>query len=676
MKNKYLLIASVTLFGYGFSQGKLHEKISHVPSMFDGEIIDHSLNQPINVNRTVMWSEDFSQGLESANGTWTRTGSDGNLWQRVTTVRASCFTPVTNPNFPTRSNGFMVFHSDSANCIDANAGTFNQNSYFGELVSPSIDFTGVNAAILNFRQLFRHCCFGSFQNQVAVSNDGGLNWTSFNVSQGVPVNESSGIQNKFVNITSVIANQPDVKIKFIWNATNVSTHYFWAIDDIEISVAPDNDLSVTKIWTHDIFNKYDYSITPTHQTVPYTIGAIVANDGGEHQANVPINVKLLKNGTEEVYSADFLHDFLIARVDTLWFDTGFEISEVGDYTISVTVPDDDNNSNNTTSAVHVVSSNSYAHDFTTNGIHTFNITNHEDEEYAYGNFFEVERQATIEGVYVKFETGTVSGAEVDIRLNMYDGAVNFIDQKIYYVQPADLKKTIFIPFDSPHVLEAGTLYVIEVRKNLAIGRISLGNSVTGNEDNSTYCYGPFGAGQAIGWYIGWNFSPALRMAFPECPDGTNISIVGTNTATTTTLSSVTGGTEPYTFWWQGPNNFSSNRRNLTELTSGGAYTVTVIDANNCRATATYNSVLSTQEIENTFINVYPNPTSGIVHFELSENVNGISITDIRGQLIETVKVQNKNTNLDVSSYADGVYFFQLTNSNGELLKTERFVVNK
>ncbi len=44
---------------------------------------------------------------------------------------------------------------------------------------------------------------------------------------------------------------------------------------------------------------------------------------------------------------------------------------------------------------------------------------------------------------------------------------------------------------------------------------------------------------------------------------------------------VSGGTGPYTFAWTGPDGFTSNNEDITDL-SGGAYTVVVTDANGCQ----------------------------------------------------------------------------------------------
>src|SRR6056297_3300911 len=71
-------------------------------------------------NRTLLWSEDFSSGLESPNGQWTVAGANSDVWRHTTIVDSACYSGTGNEavDFTTRDNGFMIFHGDSVNCID------------------------------------------------------------------------------------------------------------------------------------------------------------------------------------------------------------------------------------------------------------------------------------------------------------------------------------------------------------------------------------------------------------------------------------------------------------------------------------------------------------------------------------------------------------------------------
>ena len=61
------------------------------------------------------------------------------------------------------------------------------------------------------------------------------------------------------------------------------------------------------------------------------------------------------------------------------------------------------------------------------------------------------------------------------------------------------------------------------------------------------------------------------------------------------------------------------------------------------------------------MNVYPNPTAGVVNVQLTMNnqplINGeIQLYDMYGKWLKTVKVEGKVTELDLSTFAAGVYF--------------------
>lgn len=64
----------------------------------------------------------------------------------------------------------------------------------------------------------------------------------------------------------------------------------------------------------------------------------------------------------------------------------------------------------------------------------------------------------------------------------------------------------------------------------------------------------------------------------EFPSGDNISCLGANDGSIESLAS--GGTPPYSYNWNGPNDFTSNDANITEL-EPGEYTLVVEDANDC-----------------------------------------------------------------------------------------------
>ncbi len=57
-------------------------------------------------------------------------------------------------------------------------------------------------------------------------------------------------------------------------------------------------------------------------------------------------------------------------------------------------------------------------------------------------------------------------------------------------------------------------------------------------------------------------------------------------------------------------------------------------------------------------NIYPNPTTGMVTVE-GENINVVSVYNAAGQLVNIVRANDSNVNVDLSSYGTGVYFLNV-----------------
>lgn len=76
------------------------------------------------------------------------------------------------------------------------------------------------------------------------------------------------------------------------------------------------------------------------------------------------------------------------------------------------------------------------------------------------------------------------------------------------------------------------------------------------------------------------------------------------------------------------------------------------------------------------ISLYPNPVSSSATIELGNNdVDLLNIVDMSGRIIETISVNNTTETINVETYTNGVYFYQVV-SNGTVLKTEKFIVAK
>jgi hypothetical protein len=72
--------------------------------------------------------------------------------------------------------------------------------------------------------------------------------------------------------------------------------------------------------------------------------------------------------------------------------------------------------------------------------------------------------------------------------------------------------------------------------------------------------------------------------------------------------------------------------------------------------------------------LYPNPSSSLVNFVTSEKAASVSIYDVNGNLVGRMPVNSSTARLDVSAYADGIYFYTTIDAAGNTLARGKFNV--
>ena len=82
-------------------------------------------------------------------------------------------------------------------------------------------------------------------------------------------------------------------------------------------------------------------------------------------------------------------------------------------------------------------------------------------------------------------------------------------------------------------------------------------------------------------------------------------------------------------------------------------------------------MISKEEVD---ISVYPNPTNGIIHLETNSSMDNFNLVlfNMNGNILYQQKVSgNKNSyqkEIDLSGFAKGVYFLQLSNASERYIK--------
>jgi len=82
--------------------------------------------------------------------------------------------------------------------------------------------------------------------------------------------------------------------------------------------------------------------------------------------------------------------------------------------------------------------------------------------------------------------------------------------------------------------------------------------------------------------------------------------------------------------------------------------------------------------ENFSIGIYPNPSTGIFHLHLSDEVLAEPVSaqvfNLEGQMIHEMPISEANTDLDVAFLSEGMYFLRLTGK--ESFQIEKIWVRK
>ena len=137
----------------------------------------------------------------------------------------------------------------------------------------------------------------------------------------------------------------------------------------------------------------------------------------------------------------------------------------------------------------------------------------------------------------------------------------------------------------------------------------------------------------------------------------------------------------YLYIYNGPDEFSAplTPNGLTGTTNPGMYNSTSFDgsltfkfysdqgvvAAGWNATITCTGTLG--EESNNFLDYsyYPNPTTGNVFITSKDAITEVAVYNVQGQLLFNQKMNELSTNVDMSQFASGTYFFKLKINESE-----------
>ncbi|MCF8276365.1 MAG: T9SS type A sorting domain-containing protein [Flavobacteriales bacterium] len=489
--------------------------------------IERTSNNSVRGGSPALWQEDFGGGFPNGWGIDDVTGL--NPWKWTTNGSHGYFNGNNNGggyadpmNSTTAGNGFLICDNDSANHFNYGqpSGTTYQylESYF---VTNQIDLgASYSSLLLEFEQSFR---FNNSVDLVVQVSADSVNWTSYKVQEGVDNNTASDDPDLVsVNISAAVGASQFVYLKIGWNARV----YYWMIDDMKIVEGLDNDLELTKAYHGDVVNDFVYSKIPLEQASEMVVGAAVTNLGGLTQTNVTVDYEILRGGTSVASgSFTFLNDIVAADTDTAWHATNYTPDQTGDYEVFMTVSadnTDENLDNQSNSSNMEVTEFVFAHDYDESfELQVWGRDDDNGSANAYGHgsvYIPYNSGSSIYAIQAAFGSNTTTGTSIIAEVHELGSSIqDIVDSYItvFDLVPGNVNggsgfffTTIVLDEEVP--LNAGTGYTIALQSDGGDDQLWL-LSNSGNEDNSTTLYGPYGTGGATNWYNGWNHTPGLRM---------------------------------------------------------------------------------------------------------------------------------------------------------------------
>lgn len=272
---------------------------------------------------------------------------NGFVWLWTKDTIKGRYTNVAPPSFfTTRADGFIAVPIDNYN---TQSGVATQVSDTWIQTAP-INCSAVSSVVVKFTQYFRLCC-SNYNLEMLVTNDDGVHWATYSVRYAVAGNTFTPVRfrNVEINISDVAAGMNNVKIRFYMHGPS---HYFWAIDDLNLTEAYDYDLVLEDYWAG--FNGgYGPDDSDGHinywpltqmgmngeligKIGEYYFRSAHLNQGIQDNDGAKLNVSVLKNGTEVANLNSPGMNLWKAERDTQRIATPFLATDYGDYQFNYT----------------------------------------------------------------------------------------------------------------------------------------------------------------------------------------------------------------------------------------------------------------------------------------------------------------------------------------------------
>lgn len=542
-------------------------------------------------------------------------------WQIVTTTPQYVDQYMGSMASSTAGDGFAVF--DGIQHLIA--GSVDFQDAIIEL-NDTINLSNYPSVTLEFEQRYR--AFNYDKTYVELSTDFGTTWTQIQINDQVATNDPAIQELVGINISSYVGGQSNVKIRFRWisdsDDDSYGSGYGWLIDDLKITVPPENDVQNLSSWIYgENSSGAEYGRTPiAHTEQNYFVGASVYNYGSMAQNNVTVSGDF--TGPTNFTTSASIN--LIESDSTEIVENLNSISlSVGYYSGIITA-----SSNGDTLGSGNFDDNTYLRNFEiTNDVYSLDgIGNHPSDYESIGSLgsnswtsaadglvcatlYPFKQQEIVNSVRAYLQSSSVAQSEVILYILDSLSFTNGLFSNSYFISEPYLV--------TPQDISNG--YIEIPVANLSGWDPSTNSS---SWENLTLPSGSYYA--ALELYSGGNTY--------------DIRILDDNTVPQPAWSSA--------IWFPGDQAY----------TNGNAFAIRMNLGSN----------VSIDENNLTKLNLYPNPAKNSINLNISNNhLNDYILIDLSGKVLSTGQFLN-SLNLDLNSCKEGVYILKVENQQNKFVR--------
>lgn len=471
MKNAYLLAPALLTGALAFGQIGTNMPTQNA-DVKPGKVTDKLVDNGVFHNfgkaaGDLIYSEDFNGSL---NGWGGNPSTQDSLWKIDFDGPSGTFAgPTEVINSTTAGNGFAIMDGDAANpnapYIDKVAG----------MNSPAIDMTGISNALVTFEHRYRHCCSNDFYPRLLVSTDDFATSTEYDVTiPGMDVNAVPDTYRHKVDISDFLAtatNLSNLKIRFFFDGTGGTSHYYWQVDDIAIYESFNYDSGMGEV---DFFSGNEgipYYRVPVSQIVPVTFTTVATNYGVQNYNEV-LTVTA-DNGGGSVASPGLV--LANGESDTLitaqWTPPATVATSYGmTYSLDDPANADEEPSDNTILDAIEITSRLYGVDNGSNGGTITNFASNSGQPFKIGNQMEIMQDGILTQMEIDLGAAATNVDQIfSGEIQKYDAT---LDEFVYLEETEEItvtatnnNTTVTLNLNNPAFVTAGDLLLVLARHN-------------------------------------------------------------------------------------------------------------------------------------------------------------------------------------------------------------------